>query len=109
MKKILILLLILTGCTLKLDSTFTGYVVYKSYTPIYIGSDNRPESITYSGTNLIILPNVAAKAASHRRRFRQPFPSEFLIWVANKDRIKIFNVDSTYFNSVKCGQKITIR
>lgn len=99
MKKIIVCLLcmvILSGCDPK---PFTGYVVCKEYTPGHM-EDKKVNTIQEA----IIVP-VHPRVYKSKPKWIKP---EWVVYVANKDRVRSFRVDSATFARLRLGQKITL-
>lgn len=99
MKKIILafsLLAVLSGCKTK---PFKGFLVCKEYIKGHI-DDEQPhihqEAIVY-------VPVVPP-----RRHEPEYIPSAWIFYVANKDGVRRFNVDSLTYTRHKVGERITM-
>lgn len=96
MKKIIVCLLclvILSGCD---PRSFTGYVVCKEYTPGHM-DDKKVNPIQEA----IIVP---VRPHRHKPKWVK---SKWVVYVANKNAVRPFDVDSISFIGFRLGQKIT--
>lgn len=99
MKKLLIsivLLLVFLGCETK---SFKGFLVCKEYIPGHM--DNEQPYIQQEAYMLVpIVPP--------RRHVPKYVPSVWVFYVANKDCVKLFYVDSLKYQKYKVGQRIVM-
>ena len=98
MKKIIICLLCLTvllGCT---PDPFTGYVVCKEYTPGHM-DDEKVNTTQWSGIIIPVHPRPV------KPKWVEP---RWVIYVANKNMIRQFDVNKSCFDKFKLGQKVTL-
>ena len=100
-RKILIfisLALVLLGCENKL---FKGFLVYKEYTPGHM-DDTEPivvQEATFVPVRPVIVPH---------RHVPQYVPSSWIFYVANKDGVRRFDVDSLTYIRHKVGERIVM-
>lgn len=87
----------LTSCEFK---PFTGYIVCKEYTPGHMCHDEVP---TYSEASLLYV-HVPPHVHTHHHTWQE---SSFIIYVANKNAVRSFSVDSLSFTKYKLLQKVT--
>lgn len=100
MKKIIVCLLclaIFSGCDPK---PFTGYIVCKEYTPGHM-DDKKVNPIQEA----IVIP-VRPIVVPHRHKPKW-VNSKWVVYVANKNTVRSFNVDSLSFIGFRLGQKIS--
>ena len=99
MKKIILffsLLAVLSGCKAK---PFKGFLVCKEYIQGHMDDEQphiRQEAYVY-------VPIV-----SPRRHEPEYIPSEWIFYVANKDCVRRFNVDSLTYTRHKVGERIVM-
>lgn len=101
MKKTLSCLLclsLLLGCD---PEPFIGYIVCKEYTPGHL-DDKRVSPIQVA----VAVP-VRPIIVPHRHKPKW-VKSRWVVYVANKNSVRSFNIDSINFINVSLGQKITI-
>ncbi|MDH6310571.1 hypothetical protein M2451_003339 [Dysgonomonas sp. PFB1-18] len=98
MKKIVSFLIVVIFLSCSGQTSFNGYIVCKEYRPKHMSNENvQPVQMA------IIMP----RPVPYRPK---PYliKSKWVIYVANKNGVKMFDVDSLYFSTVRCGQNITI-
>jgi len=118
MKKLILLIFIIittlcSSCCDKIEE-FTGYIVHKEYVPEHYGTNNE---VIYQEATFSPAIHAGAIAASHAARQRNKeyqenekhFPSEWTIWVANKERVINTNIDSLSYFGLKCGEKVSVK
>ena len=100
MKKILFILLaiILTSC----KNEIQGYIVCKEYTPSHMcHSDHPTYTETSVGNAVIVHPYVPHNTHHHSEQ-----ESEWVIYVANKNRVATIHVDSLKYIDLKVTDKV---
>lgn len=87
-------LLLFVGCEPK---PFRGFLVCKEYIPGHMNNE-QVKTVIEAGVHIpIVRP---------RRHKPQYIPSEWWFYVANKDRVRTFNVDSLTYTKHKVGERI---
>ena len=79
---------------------FTGYVVCKEYVPAHM--DNQ-EPKTTQEAGIVYVPVVVAHHTP------ELIKSQWFVYVANKDAVRQFEVDSVRYLHIKICQKITFK
>ena len=97
MKWLLIMLLFVSCMD---DSCMTGYVVGKTFTPTHM-SNETPKRVD----DLRIIPYIHTNTAPPKPHYVH---QEWKVWVANRQLIRSYVVDSTLYTSMKCGQFVAI-
>ncbi|WP_165026763.1 hypothetical protein [Dysgonomonas sp. ZJ279] len=99
MKKLIcfIFAVMLLSCEQK---PFNGYVVCKEYNPIHMSNKNTQNIQTSAYVHV-------PRAVVHRTT-PHIVKSKWYVYVANKDAVKRFQIDSLYFSQIIVGQKITM-
>ena len=80
---------------------FTGYIVAKEYTPGHMCHDD-VKTVSYAVVHVPIVHHTT----THTHTWQ---PSTFIWFVANKNDIEQFSVDSVLFHSRKCGENVTMK
>ncbi len=99
MKKIILafsLLAVLSGCKTK---PFKGFLVCKEYIKGHM-DDEQPHIHQEAIVNVPVVPP--------RRHEPEYIPSAWIFYVANKDGVRRFNVDSLTYTRHKVGERITM-
>jgi hypothetical protein len=91
----LLSLLILGSC----NEPFTGYVVCKEYIPLHM-DDEQPKSVQEA---IVYVPVVTPKHTP------ELIKSKFILYIANKNCVIEYEVDSITFIHTKICQKLTLR
>jgi len=85
------------GCT---SEPFTGYIVHKEYVKAH-WSNEEPKKICESNVldlTLIAIPDIIGTSW---------VKTKFKVWVANREKVRTFDIDSLSWFSIKCGDKVT--
>ena len=98
----LILIVVILGVyTSNPDKEFTGHIVAREYTP---GHMCHSESKIYS-LSFVHVPHTSTRTTHHHKWEK----SKFIWFVANKNEVRNFYVDSLLFYTRKCGEKVTMK
>jgi hypothetical protein len=97
MKKLVsaMLLAMLVGCS---EEKFTGYIVQMEHTPERMCHDD-----TKTIVQAVFVPTPVVRTHHHEKE-----KETFVLYVANKYRVRYFYVKRDLFEKVKPGQKITL-
>lgn len=93
----IIIFLAFISCT---REPFTGYIIYKECVEVH-WSNEEPKKICESNVfdfTLVAIPDIFG--ASWEK-------TNFKVWIANRENIRVFKIDSLSWYSVKCGDKVT--
>ena len=85
------------GCT---KEPFTGYVVYKQCLKAH-WSNEEPQKICEFNIfdfTLVAVPDLIG--ASWEKTI-------FKVWIANRENIRVYDIDSISWYTMKCGDKVT--
>lgn len=103
--KLLLILIILSCCGKNANSPFTGYLVYKEYTPEHLSCDD-VKTYTY-GLASYAHPSITRSGVVRGSDCENVEP-EYIFYLANKTKIKSFRVSNELFFAKDCGDKITL-
>lgn len=93
---VVILFALFSGCDTK---PFRGFLVCKVYIPSHMQNE-QIKTIIEAGVHVPIV-----RSRRHKPRY---VPSEWLFYVANKDIVRTFNVDSLTYTRYKVGERIVM-
>jgi hypothetical protein len=82
---------------------FTGYVVFKEYVPLHM-DDQEPKTVQQA--TFIPAPIIVAHPIQHTPEL---IKSKWFVYVANKDAVRQFEVDSVRYLKIKICDKITFK
>lgn len=99
MKTIKLLFLLSLSFLFSCNKPFTGYVVCKEYIPLHM-DDQEAKSIQEA---VIVVP-IHVPPPKHEPEL---IKSKFILYVANKDCVHNYEVDSITFINTKICQKLT--
>ena len=92
-----ILLTVLSACNPK---PFRGFLVCKEYIQGHMDND----SVKSIQEAYVYVPIVVP-----RRHTPKYIPSEWIFYVANKDRVRLFHVDSLTYTKHRVGERIVMK
>jgi hypothetical protein len=96
----ILLIAVIAGCTS--PQPFTGRIVDKEYTAGHMCHNNNYTHLQQASFTPRIVPHTTPPPHHHSWQ-----PATVTVWVANRNEVKSFSVDSTSYHSWVLGSKVT--